>query len=238
MYLLSVSLRNSYSGTEKVPKELVDKDFTEKSLPGPPALGPPESPGKSLEKVFRDLLRDFFQTLQTFSRLFPDSRGVLGREAPGDFFQTFSGFRARRARETPVNGQRVPKQCPEIVEKIHWCCSADLLASCVRFWPLSYAIIGVKTLSGPKRQKGVSGGSLRQPKKSQNESRVAISLECYRIQKPLKSGNTKKIRKNYKITHFRFGPENTKKLPKNYKNGHFLANFVFFSYFRGQAGHG
>ena len=57
---------------------------------------------------------------------------------------------------------------------------------------------------------------------------VAISLGCYRIQKPLKSGNTKKIRKNYKITHFRFGPKNTKKLPKNYKNGHFLANFVIF----------
>ena len=61
----------------------------------------------------------------------------------------------------------------------------------------------------------------------------AISLGCYRIQKPLKSGNTKKIFKKYKITHFRFGPKNTKKLPKNYKNGHFLANFVIFrSFFR------
>ena len=55
--------------------------------------------GKSLEKVPKDF----------FERLFPDSRGVPGPEAPGDFFQTFSGFRARRARETPVNGQRVPK---------------------------------------------------------------------------------------------------------------------------------
>ena len=34
--------------------------------------------------------------------------GVPGPEAPGDFLQTFSGFRAQRARETPVNGQRVP----------------------------------------------------------------------------------------------------------------------------------
>ena len=45
---------------------------------------------------------------KTFSRLFPDSRGAPGPPAPGDFFQTFSGFQAQRARETPVNGQRVP----------------------------------------------------------------------------------------------------------------------------------
>ena len=47
--------------------------------------------GKSLERS----RKDFFET---FSRL-----------SGGDFFQTFSGFRARRAQETPVNGQRVPK---------------------------------------------------------------------------------------------------------------------------------
>ena len=61
---------------------------------------------KSLCGTFSRLFpgsRDFFQT---FSRLF---RGAPGPEAPGDFFQTFSGFRARRARVTPVNGQRVPK---------------------------------------------------------------------------------------------------------------------------------
>ena len=53
---------------------------------------------KSLEKVWKKswkgperLFRDFFQTLW----------GVPGPEAPGDFLQTFSGFRARRARETP-----------------------------------------------------------------------------------------------------------------------------------------
>ena len=34
--------------------------------------------GKSLEKVFRDLFSRLFQTLRTFSRLFPDSRGVPG----------------------------------------------------------------------------------------------------------------------------------------------------------------
>ena len=57
---------------------------------------------------------------------------------------------------------------------------------------------------------------------------IAISLGCYRIQKPLKSGNTKKIRKNDKIAHFRFGPKNTKKLPKNYKIGQKMTIFVIF----------
>ena len=35
---------------------------------------------------------------------FLDSR----KQGRKDFFHTFSGFRAQRARETPVNGQRVP----------------------------------------------------------------------------------------------------------------------------------
>ena len=35
------------------------------------------------------------------------SSGVLRPEAPEESFQTFSGFRAQRARETP--GQRAPK---------------------------------------------------------------------------------------------------------------------------------
>ena len=35
-------------------------------------------------------------------------KSLRGPPAPGDFFQTFSGFRARKARETSVNGQRVP----------------------------------------------------------------------------------------------------------------------------------
>ena len=30
--------------------------------------------------------------LQTFSRLFPDSRGVPGPDSPGDFFRLFRGF--------------------------------------------------------------------------------------------------------------------------------------------------
>ena len=65
----------------------------------------PQESGKSLEKVFRNLFETFSRLSQTFSRLFPDSRGVPRPEAPGDFFRLFSGFRAQRDRETPVNGQ-------------------------------------------------------------------------------------------------------------------------------------
>ena len=47
-----------------------------------------EKSGKSLENVCSGLFRDLSQT--------------FGDPGPGDFFQTFWGFRARRARETPV----------------------------------------------------------------------------------------------------------------------------------------
>ena len=47
-------------------------------------------------------VRDFFET---FSRFF----GTPGPEARETFFQTFWGFRARRARETPVARRRVRK---------------------------------------------------------------------------------------------------------------------------------
>ena len=70
---------------------------SEKDLPGPPAPGPPrvwKKSGKSLEKVSKRSRENFFETL----------------EAPVDFFLVFSGFRARRARETPVDGQQVPNQ--------------------------------------------------------------------------------------------------------------------------------
>ena len=57
----------------------------------------PLESGRSLKKAFSGPFRDFFQTLETFSRLFPDPRGARP-EALGDFFQIFSGFRARIAR--------------------------------------------------------------------------------------------------------------------------------------------
>ena len=87
------------SGPE-IPKE------SEKSLPGPPALGSQKvwkKSQKSPEETFSRLFPDFSDFFETFSRLF----GALGPEAPGDFFQTLWGFRARRARETPVARGRV-----------------------------------------------------------------------------------------------------------------------------------
>ena len=61
---------------------------------------------KSLENVPKRLVRDFFQTLEG-----PRTRGPgpgARPEARETFFRFFSGFPARRVRETPVNGQRVP----------------------------------------------------------------------------------------------------------------------------------
>ena len=57
--------------------------------------------GESPESVWRVLL----DCSGTFWRLF----GAPGPEAPGDIFETFSAFRARRARETSVRGGLVPK---------------------------------------------------------------------------------------------------------------------------------
>ena len=44
---------------------------------------------------------DFFNLLSTFFQAFL----TLGPRGPGDLFSTFFGFRARRARMTPVRGQ-------------------------------------------------------------------------------------------------------------------------------------
>ena len=112
-----------------------------RSLPGPPG---PES-RKSLKRVSRDLpapgskkcpkqsrnsLRSlktvYFETPETVSRLFrtlfgpsapgtPKGAGIL---APGDSFETLSGFRARRARETPVRGGRGCKLRVQSREKV------------------------------------------------------------------------------------------------------------------------
>ena len=74
---------------------------------------PGPKPRKSLKKVSRSK-----KSFGTFSRLFldsPDFFETFSRLSGGPgagglrrlFFRLFSGFRARRARETPVNGQRV-----------------------------------------------------------------------------------------------------------------------------------
>ena len=61
---------------------------------------------KQSRNSLRRLKIDCFETPETVSRLFRTLFGLQGREAPGDSFETLSGFRARRARETPVRGGR------------------------------------------------------------------------------------------------------------------------------------
>ena len=58
--------------------------------------------------------------------------------------------------------------------------------------------------------------------------RITIPRGWYRAQKPVNPGNTKKIRKKYKIPHPKLPPENTKKLPKKYKKGQKLPSLYFF----------
>ena len=65
----------------------------------------PKSLGNSPESLRRVSKESFRTVPETFCRLF----GVPGPEAPGDIFETFSAFRARRARETSVRGGLVRK---------------------------------------------------------------------------------------------------------------------------------
>ena len=116
---------------------------SEKSLPGPPA---PRGP-QSLEKVSKKSFRGLFETFSRLSRLFRDFFQTLGGPSqakgpptPGDCFQTFSGFRARGARETPVNGQWVPN--PKTSARV----SARTTAGCaVRKFSLCRAKLKTKT---------------------------------------------------------------------------------------------
>ena len=89
---------------------------SEKKSPGASGPGTPRESGKSLEKSgesgksLEKVPKDFFET---FSRL----SGGPGAGGPGRLFSDFFGVsRARRARETPVNGQRVPKHCTSTVK--------------------------------------------------------------------------------------------------------------------------
>ena len=63
---------------------------------------------RSLRRSFGTFSR-LFPDSPDFSRLCPDSPGGPGPEAPGAFWRPCLGFRAQRARETPVNGQWVNK---------------------------------------------------------------------------------------------------------------------------------
>ena len=81
-------------------------------------------------------------------------------------------------------------------------------------------------------------GSMRCDDRASNKGiSFAIPRSWKRAQKPLKPGNTKKIRKNDEIPHPGSGPENTKKntekIQKRPKNHRFSIFSAFFSYFRG-----
>ena len=90
------------------------KKTSRKCLPGPPAPGP-QTVSKKSQNTPKTLSRHFPETLRRLPalspRLFRDFLGVPGPEAPGDIFETFLGFRARRARETSVRGGLVPNGC-------------------------------------------------------------------------------------------------------------------------------
>ena len=77
--------------------------FPAQSIANPPrelqeSLGPEiqKSLEKSPEQTFSRLFQTFSGFFKTFSRPFE----ALGSEAAGDFFRTFLGFRARRARDS------------------------------------------------------------------------------------------------------------------------------------------
>ena len=76
-------------------------------IPGPQKVSKKSrgQSGKSPESLRKVSGECFWTVPGTFWRLF----GVPGPEAPGDIFETFLGFRARRARETSVRGGLVPK---------------------------------------------------------------------------------------------------------------------------------
>ena len=82
-----------------------------KCLPGPPAPGPQKVSKKSRgqsKNTLQTLSGDSPETSRTVPETFLRLFGVPGPEAPGDIFETFLGFRARRARETSVRGGLVP----------------------------------------------------------------------------------------------------------------------------------
>ena len=84
-----------------IPKE------SQKSLPGLSALGSKKCPKQS-RNTLRSLKIDHFDTLETVSSVFRTLFGPWGRK---DSFETLLGFRARRARETPVRGGQGCKPC-------------------------------------------------------------------------------------------------------------------------------
>ena len=83
----------------------------EKKLPGP--FGPAVQKGR--KKVENESKTTFFRLFSTFFRLFFNLFLTPGPRGPGNFFSTFLGFRARRARMTPVRGQEGCNMCSKFM---------------------------------------------------------------------------------------------------------------------------
>ena len=106
----------------------------------------------------------------------------------------------------------------------------------MRLWPHTH------TMKGLRKWVLLAWGKIFDfPPRGKITPKLAISLGCYRIQKPLKPGNTKKIRKNYKSPISGLAPKIRKKYQKLQKwsfSGQFCNFSVFFSHFWSQTGNG
>ena len=95
------TLRPSKSSGDPPPESWEPLDHLERSL-GPSGRETPKKSEQSLPESLEKFSKNSGKKSRkgpekTFSRLSPESRGTPGPEGLGDFFQTFSGFRARRA---------------------------------------------------------------------------------------------------------------------------------------------
>ena len=97
-----------------------------KSLPGPSGPGLQKvSVSETVSEESPESQNSLLETPETLPRLFRTLFGPRGRKAPGDSSETLRGFRARRARETPVRGGRDPKStgsCDTFVNRLQGSC--------------------------------------------------------------------------------------------------------------------
>ena len=194
----------------------------------PHASGPgsPRESGKSLEKVWRVWkkstkgrerpFRDFFETLQT-------SRG---RRHLSDFFrhfQSFSGFRAQRARDTPLNGQRVPNLTPKNIPNLqNQKCKAKSRSGASQLHSLLWLALSYPSFISPPPIHASSHWSLR----------FEAWLACYRMGNgPGGSQNRRKMAGQPKLGDFWLsGPfpghfSAILRPPREMAAGHFAGHF-------------
>ena len=181
------------------------KSLKRRPLRGLPAPGSKKCPKQSRNSL-RSLKTVYFETPKTVSRLFRTLFGPRGRKAPGDCFETLSGFRARRARETPVRGGR----------------------GCKTFSNLG---TGFLRSAGAEQQKGQqlpsTGGVHKSVSQMWPTFRVVLR-SCGPATEPEKPQNPENTKKKYtKIPNPGLAPENVAVF------GPFLYFFGIFPYFRG-----